>query len=64
MYLKEYDNNKPTRVYEEHYGSFVECELCGHQTRGRVYVDEPEVVYCSSCNGPLVGNPFSESSWD
>lgn len=61
MYLKEYDNNKPTRVYEEHYKQFVECDLCGHQTRGRVYLDEPDVVYCSSCSGALLGN--SGDSW-
>lgn len=64
MYSKEYNERTATRVYSEHYSHFVECDLCGHQTRGRVYVEEPEVVYCSSCGGTLLGNYYeSDDNW-
>lgn len=33
------------------------CDWCGRSTRGRTYVDEPDVVYCTSCHTHLEGNP-------
>ena len=33
------------------------CDFCGQHTRGRIYEDEPDVVWCGSCRKPLVGNP-------
>ena len=63
MYLKEYSNKGATNVYENYYKDFVECDLCGHQTRGKRYIEEPDMIYCTSCNGLLLGNEY-EGNWD
>jgi hypothetical protein len=40
--------------YVRHYEKFIECDFCGQQTRGRVYDDEPEKVYCGACNNVMI----------
>ena len=44
--------DKYTNFYTDDDGH-VECDFCGQLTRGRVYDDEPNLVYCGSCHGLL-----------
>lgn len=41
----------------EYYRELTQCDLCGHSTHGRVYADQPDVVWCTSCDRPIIGNP-------
>jgi hypothetical protein len=43
--------------FTTHYEDLTMCDLCGHHTHGRVYEDQPDVVWCDSCHRPLIGNP-------
>ena len=40
--------------YVRHYEKFIDCDFCGQQTRGRVYDDEPEKVYCGACKNVMI----------
>jgi hypothetical protein len=35
---------------------FRDCEWCGRSTHGKIYHDDPDTVYCTSCHSPLIGN--------
>jgi hypothetical protein len=48
--IRGMDEFKP--FYDQH----VECDLCGQQTKGRVYTSAPDLVLCGSCHMPLIGN--------
>jgi len=39
--------------YENFYEEYIDCDFCGQMTRGRVYDDKPNQVYCGSCHGLL-----------
>jgi len=38
----------------EYYKKYIQCDMCGSGTRGVV---DSNVVYCTSCHRPLIGNP-------
>jgi hypothetical protein len=40
--------------YERHYDEYIECDLCGQQTRGRIYDDARSKVVCGACHGELL----------
>lgn len=45
------DTNPDSDAY---YATFIECDMCGHQTRGRASLDDASIVYCTSCNRMLL----------
>ena len=47
------------REYKRYYKDFVECDLCGSHTRGRVYNHARSKVVCGSCGGMLLEKPVT-----
>lgn len=39
--------------YKRYYSFYRSCDWCGQQTRGRVYDDKPDLVFCGSCGNNI-----------
>ena len=41
--------------YKRHWKTFISCDYCGEQTRGRIYEDDHKTdVYCGACHRVLL----------
>lgn len=49
--MLELDSEPDSTAY---YATYIECDMCGHQTRGRTSLDDAGVVKCTSCNRMLI----------
>jgi len=53
---------KTETPYERYYKEYVNCDFCGQQTKGRIYVDQPTAVHCGACNRVMINHPVPQSA--
>lgn len=44
--------------FEKVYERFINCDLCGRLTRGRIWDNEPSIARCGSCHAPMSEGSF------